>query len=78
MLLIHGEDDRLVPCCMSSEIASCSASSVVVQTFPGAGHGLSYLIDPVRYECVIYDFLKTIPAVSDRIAESFTKPNYEI
>lgn len=77
ILLIHGEDDRLVPCSMCHEIASCSGSRVVVQTFPGAGHGLCYLIDPVRYECVVYDFLKTVPAVSDSIAESFTKPKYE-
>ena len=77
ILLIHGEEDRLVPCSMSYEIASCSSSPVVVQKFPGAGHGLSYLIDPVRYECAVYDFLNTIPAISDKIAESFTKPNYE-
>ena len=77
ILLIHGEDDRLVPCSMSHEIASCCSSPVVVQTFPCAGHGLCYLTDPVRYECVVYDFLKTIPAIADKISESFTKPNYE-
>ena len=71
ILLIHGEDDRLVPCSMSSEIAHCCASAVSVHTFPDAGHGLSYLIDPIRYEKVIYDFLMTIPSIADKISESF-------
>lgn len=69
ILLIHGEDDRLVPYSMSIELAACSASRVVLCTFPGAGHGLSYLCDPVRYEQVVYDFLLTIPAVADQIAD---------
>jgi len=71
ILLIHGEDDRLVPCSMSFEIASCSASPVVVETFPEAGHGLSYMVDPLRYERVIFDFLVSIPGVGDHISESF-------
>lgn len=72
ILLIHGEDDRLVPCSMSHEIASASASPAVVHTFPLAGHGLSYMIDPVRYEKVVYDFLLTIPEVASEISESFS------
>ena len=71
ILLIHGEEDRLVPCAMSHEIAACSASDVTVQTFPDAGHGLSYLTDPIRYEDVVYAFLDKFPAISDHIAESF-------
>lgn len=77
ILLIHGEDDHLVPCSMSHEIASCSASRAEVQTFPGAGHGLSYLIDPIRYEAVVYEFLLGIPQIAGEISESFTKQNYE-
>lgn len=77
ILLIHGEDDRLVPFSMSIEIAACSASRVVVSTFPGAGHGLSYMRDPIRYEKVVYDFLMSIPPVGSQIAESFTQQEYE-
>lgn len=77
ILLIHGEDDRLVPCSMSSEIASCCASSATVQTFPYAGHGLSYMIDPVRYERVVYEFLLTVPEIADTISVSFVKQVYE-
>lgn len=71
ILLIHGEDDRLVPCSMSFEIAQCCASTAVVATFPEAGHGLSYMTDPIRYERIIYDFLNQIPAIGDKISDTF-------
>lgn len=71
ILLIHGEEDRLVPCSMSSEIAKCCASDVRIETFPEAGHGLSYMVDPLRYECVVFDFLQTVPAVADKISNTF-------
>ena len=71
VLLIHGEEDRLVPCSMSYDIAKHCASHVHVETFPDAGHGLSYLIDPLRYERVVYDFLRSIPTVSDKISKTF-------
>lgn len=78
ILLIHGEEDRLVPYSMSIEIAACSASRTALCTFPGAGHGLSYLCDPIRYEQVVCDFLLTIPSVADKIAQSFLQRDYEI
>ena len=71
ILLIHGEEDRLVPCSMSYDIAKHCASCAHVETFPGAGHGLSYLIDPIRYESVIYNFFRSVPTVSDKIPKSF-------
>lgn len=77
ILLIHGEDDRLVPCPMSQEIADCCASEATVHTFPDAGHGLCYLIDPIRYEKVIYDFLKSVPTIAPMISEKFTQQIYE-
>ena len=58
ILLIHGEDDRYVPCEMSRQIAAACASSVRLETFPGAGHGLSYLMDPVRYHRIVREFLE--------------------
>lgn len=71
ILLIHGEDDRLVPCSMSTEIAGACASRVTIRTFPGAGHGLSYMVDPRRYEREIFAFLSRIPAISPWIREDF-------
>lgn len=76
ILLIHGEADKFVPCDMSWEIADRCASPVEVQTFPDAGHGLSYMIDPVRYEQVVYEFLRSIPAVADSISEEFAQQVY--
>ncbi len=73
ILLIHGEDDRFVPCSMSVEIAVHCASPVTVHTFPDAGHGLCYMTDPRRYERIVYDFLRRIPSLENTISETFTK-----
>lgn len=71
VLLIHGEADRLVPCEMSLEIAACCASRVEVATFPDAGHGLCYLIDPVRYEAVVCRFLQSVPQIGKAIRPEY-------
>ena len=65
ILIIHGEDDRFVPCDMSREIAENCASPVRRETFPGAGHGLSYIVDTQRYSRVtaeFFHFCETNPA----------------
>ena len=67
ILLLHGEDDRLVPCEMSMEIAANCASRVEVATFPDAGHGLCYLTDPVRYEEVVSAFLRSVPELKSHL-----------
>ena len=73
ILLIHGEDDRLVPSAMSNIIAENCASPVTVRTFPDAAHGLSYMVDPERFERVIFDFLNKIPQIEPFILEDFKK-----
>ena len=60
ILLIHGEDDRFVPCAMGREIAAANPSLVELHTFPEAGHGLSFLVDRPRYERVVRDFFARI------------------
>ena len=48
-LFIHGGDDDFVPVRMSIEnFYACQAPKELL-IVPGAGHGLSYLVDPVRY-----------------------------
>ena len=59
ILLIHGEDDRFVPCDMSVEIAQHCPNAQLF-TFPNAGHGLSYLMDQKRYEQICSQFLADI------------------
>lgn len=59
ILLIHGEADDFVPCSMSREIAAACAGPVRLETFPGAGHGGSYLKDPERYGRVWREFMES-------------------
>ena len=64
ILLIHGEDDQLVPCDMSRKIAENSPAHCRICTIPGAAHGLAYMTDPQRYEEAVMAFLGDIPALS--------------
>lgn len=66
ILLIHGEDDRYVPCSMSMEIADANPL-VELHTFPDAGHGLSFITDPERYRALSIEF------VTRRLAEYTNK-----
>ncbi len=70
LLLIHGEEDRFVPCDMSREIFKNCHSPAQLHTFPDAGHGLSYMVDPIRYEAVTVGFLWSIPALRHHIQEN--------
>ena len=56
ILLIHGEDDRFVPCDMSRAIAAANPEKIEFHTFPGAGHGLSCLVDMPRYKALVKAF----------------------
>ena len=69
ILLIHGEDDRLVPCEMSRRMASRNPGRVRLCTVPGAGHGLSVLTDPQLCEKAVLDFLSSIPSLSCHLNE---------
>lgn len=60
ILLIHGEDDRFVPCDMGREIAAANPAMVELHTFPEAGHGLSFLVDRPRYERIVRDFFARV------------------
>ena len=73
ILLIHGEDDRLVPWTMSQEIARSCASPVSLEIFPDAGHGLCYVTDPRKYEQAVVSFLNGIPALQGTINDDYLK-----
>lgn len=60
ILLIHGGDDRFVPCEMSRLIYENCADHAQLHIFPDAGHGLSYIIDHQRYEEICLKFLKDV------------------
>ena len=57
ILIVHGEDDRFVPAYMSEPIAEANPSLVTRCTFPNAGHGMSYLLDPTRYRALTGAFI---------------------
>lgn len=57
ILIIHGEDDRFVPCEMGAEIYRACAGRATFETFPDAGHGLSYVVDSGRYARIVNAFI---------------------
>lgn len=71
ILLIHGDEDRLVPWTMSRSIAEACASPAECHLFPGAGHGLCYMVDPLRYEKIVIDFLNKIPEIRGSLPKDF-------
>lgn len=56
ILLIHGEDDRFVPCEMTKEIYAACGDRAICETFPEAGHGISFIVDTARYASVVERF----------------------
>lgn len=56
ILIVHGEDDRFVPCEMS-DIVSHNPEIITRHTFPGAAHGISYLLDRQRYQQIVTEFV---------------------
>lgn len=49
VIFVHGESDDFVPCDMSRENYEACAAPKRLFTIPGAGHGLSYLVDREGY-----------------------------
>ena len=49
ILLIHGEDDKIVPCAMAHELHAACSAPVTLLTVPGAAHGVSYYVDTDAY-----------------------------
>lgn len=58
ILLIHGTADGLVPYYMSENIAKTGKCQF--ETYEGADHGISYLIDTPRYKKCAKEFLEKI------------------
>lgn len=60
VLFIHGSDDRFVPCEMGREnYEHCAAVDKRLLIVPGAGHGLSYMIDRKAYLDTLNAFIKS-------------------
>ena len=61
VLFIHGGDDRFVPCEMGQEnYEQCAAKNKKLLIVPGAGHGLSYMIDRKAYLDALDAFIRSV------------------
>lgn len=56
VIFFHGEADDFVPCEMSKINYDACPSRKMLVTVPGAGHGLSYPIDPEKYFAALREF----------------------
>lgn len=58
ILILHGDDDRFVPCTMSVDCQTAGKGNVDLVLIKGAGHGMSHCVDAPKYEKAIFDFFK--------------------
>lgn len=59
VLLVHGGDDRFVPCAMGEEnYRHCAAAYKRLLIVPRAGHGISFLLDRKAYLQELSEFLE--------------------
>lgn len=56
VMFIHGEDDAFVPCDMSRRNYEACTANKKIWTVPGAGHGLSILVDKPGYMRELREF----------------------
>ena len=60
ILILHGEEDDLVPAPLSQMLARARPDIVRYVGFPGAGHARSWNLDSARYEAEVQDFLRQV------------------
>ena len=60
ILLIHGDDDRFVPCSMSTECCNVGKGEVELVLIKGAGHGMSHCVDADKYEDAVSRFWQRV------------------
>lgn len=58
ILILHGDDDRYVPCEMSQRVQQANPQMVTRYTVPTAGHGIAYLVDTPFYKEKVKEFLE--------------------
>ena len=60
LFLVHGTDDRYVPCSMVYEIYKAAGDMAELHIFEGSGHVLSYMDDTPRYQALAKNFCDKI------------------
>lgn len=56
ILLIHGDDDRFVPCRMSANIHRAASDKIEFYTIHNAGHAMNYVTAPEQYTRIVHAF----------------------
>lgn len=57
ILIIHGQEDTLVPYTMSKAVKEACPDKVQYHLVPGAEHAISYLVDREGYRKAVLDFM---------------------
>ena len=57
IMLIHGEEDEIVPIQMAHQMEQASCGKAKLYTFANASHGISYIVNPIRYKQLAIDFI---------------------
>ena len=70
VLFIHGTEDHFVPVEMTYENYQACASPKRLLIVPGAGHGMSYMIDRKLYEKTVKEFWEEFDKFEEHGAES--------
>ena len=70
ILLIHGEEDTLVPAALSKKIAESDPEHIRYLTVPGAEHGVSFLVDRPRYCKEVLAFSREVTEENEKTTES--------
>ena len=58
ILLVHGEEDEIVPFEMVHALKEACASPVEILTVPGAAHGISWYVDMPTYQGTLIRFIE--------------------
>lgn len=58
ILILHGDDDRFVPCTMSIDCQTAAKGNVDLVLIKGAGHGMSHCVDTPSYEKAVFAFFE--------------------
>lgn len=65
-LIIHGDDDRFVPCSMSVDCQMAGAGHVELVLIKDAGHGMCHCVDTPSYEAALLQFFQRTQCVTNR------------
>lgn len=63
VLFLHGDEDRLIPPEAAEELGRAAGSRrKEVRLFEGAGHAMSFAVNPAGYTKAVTDFLQSLPS----------------